>query len=121
MLKALVFLQKLRTPIDSFCMIKQAYRAIVVGQRDEQVLVECRDSQLQYFGHAALENILGFFWLLGWEGDDMSAFSGSVDGAFVEVDAVDEGRSTELDLVLVKQVLHIDLAYYLSALDVPMD
>ena len=51
----------------------------------------------------------------------MAALGGDVDGVFVEVEAVDEGRRAELDLVLLEQLLQVDFPHVFAALHVPVD
>lgn len=51
----------------------------------------------------------------------MSAFCSDVDSIFAKMNAVYEGRRAELYLVLLKKLLQVDLAYYFTTLDVPMN
>ena len=76
---------------------------------------------MQNFGHAGFEDVFGLFGLLGGEGDDVAALGSDVDRVFVEMEAVDEGRRAELDLVLFEELLQVDFPHALAALHVPMD
>lgn len=76
---------------------------------------------MQNFGHAGFEDVFGLFGLLGGEGDDVAALGSDVDRVFVEMEAVDEGRRAELDLVLFEELLQVDFPHAFAALHVPMD
>jgi hypothetical protein len=51
----------------------------------------------------------------------MSALCGDVYCVFAEVDAVDEGRCAELDLMLLEELLEVYLAYNFPTLNVPVN
>lgn len=76
---------------------------------------------MQDLRHTCFEDILGLFRLLEGKGNNVATLSGRVDGIFMKVQAIDEGRSAELDFVFVKEVLQIDFTNSFAVLDIPVN
>ena len=102
-------------------MVEQTNRPVEVGEREQQVFVEGRHAHLKDLGHAGLEDVLGFFGFFEGEGEHVSALRRYVDGVLGAVDAVDEGRGVELDVVPLHHLLQVDLSRDFAVVDVPVD